>query len=201
MSRWLLGIVVALGICVGTFGADNAPATPFEAAQDALRHAKRDALQAARDSDWYRELADKVTQLEQRLAQARLGGTPEERVAASGEWNKARLELEEREATAVRSNKDVEAAQERLDQAKAPPDEESGRNMQARWTDGPTPEPTARDDDRPVTRSPNRSVRHSDPPTSDGGDKSVHVRGYTRKDGTHVKSYDRAAPGHGRGRK
>lgn len=34
-----------------------------------------------------------------------------------------------------------------------------------------------------------------------GGPKSVHVSGYTRKDGTPVKSYDRAAPGHGGGRR
>lgn len=33
------------------------------------------------------------------------------------------------------------------------------------------------------------------------GDKSVHVDGYTRKDGTTVKSHDRAAPGQGGGRR
>lgn len=30
------------------------------------------------------------------------------------------------------------------------------------------------------------------------GDRPVHVRAYTRSDGTYVHSYDRARPGHGR---
>jgi hypothetical protein len=42
------------------------------------------------------------------------------------------------------------------------------------------------------THSP---AHHSSKGSGTGGSKSVHVRGYTKKDGTYVAPYNRAAPG------
>jgi hypothetical protein len=88
-------------------------------------------------------------------------------------------------------------------------------------------EPESRPDSVPAApgaAEPSADVRPAAPPPDDGlfdrdnatpglvpgsshktstpasGDKSVHVKEYTRKDGTHVKAHDRAAPGQGSSR-
>jgi hypothetical protein len=63
------------------------------------------------------------------------------------------------------------------------------------FTGQPVPEAVAESDSPSRTSSGDSSVSPGYRPAAD---KSVHVEGYYRKDGTYVKPHDRAAPGQGR---
>jgi hypothetical protein len=51
------------------------------------------------------------------------------------------------------------------------------------------------------TKAPPTKFAPAPPSHAEGGPKTVHVPDYTRKDGTHVRAHDRAAPGSGGGRR
>ncbi len=91
--------------------ADTQPAAPSP------RAARKEAIEAVRQEAWHQELSEQVSALEKKKEEK--GGTLAERVAASGEWNKARLELERREASAVERSPAVLAAEKNRAEADA----------------------------------------------------------------------------------
>lgn len=139
----------------------------------ASRLSALDQLKAS--SPEYVSLLALVQKQHDALEVARATGTTQDKLDAGKAYNDTRAKIRIMEARAVESEVATRSAGDSSRPAAPSP------TTQAAPPTMPNP-----DDDR-------RSVL---PPSSGGG--TEHVKSYTRKDGTVVKSYDRAAPGRGK---
>lgn len=165
-----------------------------------------------------------VRDAEVAMAGERANGTPQDRVAAIGRYNTLRDQLVKartsytatrpRATIALNAWRSAYAAWQQAKTVAAP--DLTALAAAPSVTEQRQPAPTATTTGRPAavasadTGEPGyysgpsgygASGRLGGGYPSGGGDKPVHVREYTKKDGTHVQSHDRAAPGTGGGRR
>ena len=179
------------------------PAEDARRAKERVDAARAAALAEARKAEWNRKLTAEVAALARRLDQTRAKGTAKERVAASAAWNKARQSLAAREADAVGRHRAVVAAEQRLREAT-----EVLRDVQRRDAEARAAEHARQIAEQQAAWQASREAARASADDEEedygggygsGGSGSsgggrVHVRGYTRKDGTYVRPHTRSRP-------
>lgn len=165
-------------------------------AADALMHAKAKVRgELATNSTEYQRLTAEADHQKQVWDDANRAGNLQNRLAASAARNTALAAITKLETQAFAASTDVTTAQSDLSFAQQQDQQQSRQQSQTTST----PSSTISGSDAGTSGSPSGSSSSSSSYSSSSSDKSVHVNGYTRKDGTYVQSHSRSAPGHGGG--